>query len=273
MRDKHNNDMKAHPENHRDHKYYQQPQNHQLQQLQQGHGTNGNKVPALPPRHTAPAAPAAPASIATTTPAAETAKPPNNDKRSNLKEKHPKHDRDPRLMPRKTVDKKLKKLRRHAKWLDARFKCCYCIPLRFGVESLVGLIPVIGDFAGIIMALLFMSSVRHEFNIPANIASQMMINIALDFAVGLIPIIGDLADMAFKANQRNYNLIEQYVEEKQAEAAATHALEMNMATNNVQHNPPQHPHAGAASYFPQIALRPGAKTKMAQTAIKHMHTK
>ncbi|KAJ2568767.1 molecular chaperone [Coemansia sp. RSA 1813] len=126
---------------------------------------------------------------------------------------------------------------------------------RFGIEPLIGIIPIIGDFAGVVASLMLVACIRGHFDLPASIVTQMFINVAIDFAVGLVPILGDIVDMMFKANMRNYNLAKQYVEEKQREAATMHNLEGGMANG---YKPPQHPQT-AASYVPHVPLQPGAK--------------
>ncbi|KAJ1764891.1 molecular chaperone, partial [Coemansia sp. RSA 1843] len=129
---------------------------------------------------------------------------------------------------------------------------------------LIGIIPIIGDFAGVVASLMLVACIRGHFDLPASIVTQMFINVAIDFAVGLVPILGDIVDMMFKANMRNYNLAKQYVEEKQREAATMHNLEGGMANG---YKPPQHPQT-AASYVPHVPLQPGAKRTVAKAAIK-----
>ncbi|KAJ2796163.1 hypothetical protein H4S07_006298, partial [Coemansia furcata] len=148
------------------------------------------------------------------------------------------------------VDKRLKTLHRRARWLDSRFSC-FCGMLRFGVESLIGLIPIIGDFAGVFLAVTYMNSIRRRFDVPPSIASQMTINIAIDFCVGLVPILGDLVDTLFKANMRNYVLVENYV--LQQRKAAERDLEVGgSGSNGVQEPRP--------GYFPDVPIRFNAKT-------------
>ncbi|KAJ2700111.1 hypothetical protein H4218_002195 [Coemansia sp. IMI 209128] len=169
--------------------------------------------------------------------------------------------RDPRLLQQAEVDKRLKALHRRARWLDSRFSC-FCGMLRFGVESLVGLIPVIGDFAGVFLAVTYMNTIRRRFDVPPSIVSQMTINIAIDFCVGLVPILGDLVDTIFKANMRNYALVETYVVQ-QRKAAAAQDLEAGHGNGGGV----QEPRPG---YFPDVPLHFNAKTA-AKTAIMGRH--
>jgi len=87
---------------------------------------------------------------------------------------------------------------------------------RIGWDGIVGLIPGIGDIAG-----LFVSSgilvATARLGVPRVVLARMALNIGVETLVGSVPIVGDLFDMAFKANQRNL-------------ALATRALETPVAT-------------------------------------------
>lgn len=93
-----------------------------------------------------------------------------------------------------------------AKWLDAKFG----IPgtrLQFGIESLVGLIPVIGDYAGALMsAVIVADAARAGASKP--VLGRMIGNILLEMLVGIVPIAGDIFDFFFKANMRNADLLQ-----------------------------------------------------------------
>ncbi|KAJ2275076.1 hypothetical protein EV176_002799 [Coemansia sp. RSA 451] len=156
--------------------------------------------------------------------------------------------RDLLTMNQAEVDKRLKRLRRQAKFLDACFYVpCTCQRVRLGVESLVGLVPVIGDFAGVIMSLLFVSMICGRFHTPASIKTQMFLNVALDFVIGLVPVLGDIFDILFKANMRNLELIERHVKEVRSSAQA---IELGAAVPKVK--------APASAYIPRIPIKKGA---------------
>jgi len=40
----------------------------------------------------------------------------------------------------------------------------------------------------------------------------MIANVVLDFGVGLVPILGDIADITFKSNLRNLEILKQHKE-------------------------------------------------------------
>ncbi|MBI1224557.1 MAG: DUF4112 domain-containing protein [Bacteroidetes bacterium] len=92
--------------------------------------------------------------------------------------------------------------------MDSRFR----IPgtsIRFGLDFLVGLIPFAGDavtfgFSG----LLVIAMARHGAS--GMVVVKMLGNILLDTLVGSIPVLGDIFDLSFKANRRNYRLLQEH---------------------------------------------------------------
>jgi Domain of unknown function (DUF4112) len=80
---------------------------------------------------------------------------------------------------------------------------------RFGINPLIGLIPVIGDQidAFISTAVLF-GSVRHR--LPKIVLARMALNVLLNALFQGIPIVGDLFTFFFKANRRNYELLRKH---------------------------------------------------------------
>ncbi len=95
--------------------------------------------------------------------------------------------------------------------MDSQFK----IPgtdIRFGLDSLIGLIPGAGDF-GTFLVSGYMLMVLAKNGASGFVLARMTLNILIDALVGSIPVLGDLFDVAFKANQRNMQLMrEHYVE-------------------------------------------------------------
>lgn len=87
--------------------------------------------------------------------------------------------------------------------------------IRFGWESVIGLIPAAGDAIGAALALLIVKkAMKVEGGLSGAIIIRMLINIAIDFLVGLIPFVGDLADAAFKCNTMNLRLLEEHLDKK-----------------------------------------------------------
>ena len=80
---------------------------------------------------------------------------------------------------------------------------------RFGLDAVLGLIPGIGDFLGMLMGLVvILEGVRQH--VPRVILLRMLFNVWIDGVMGSIPVIGDAWDFWFKANHRNLRLLQKY---------------------------------------------------------------
>jgi hypothetical protein len=76
----------------------------------------------------------------------------------------------------------------------------------FGADSIVGLIPGIGDFAGAAISLYIVNEAR-QLGVPNDKLLKMLVNIGFDAAAGSVPLVGDLFDVYFKSNRRNLELV------------------------------------------------------------------
>ena len=98
-----------------------------------------------------------------------------------------------------------KTLEHYEQWLDAKFQ----LPgtrFRFGLDGIIGLIPVIGDLLTTgISALFVVDAIKPGAR--KHTIGRMLANVVVDLLIGLIPIVGDLFDFAFKSNTKNLNLL------------------------------------------------------------------
>ncbi len=104
---------------------------------------------------------------------------------------------------------RLRRLRQLAWLIDGAFH----IPgmrFRFGLNSIVGLLPVGGDavLGAISLYIVYEAS---QLGLPRHKIMRMLGNVALEVAGGSVPILGDLFDMALKANLRNIAIIEDHL--------------------------------------------------------------
>ncbi|HEX3809973.1 MAG TPA: DUF4112 domain-containing protein [Rhizomicrobium sp.] len=76
--------------------------------------------------------------------------------------------------------------------------------IRFGIDSLVGLVPVAGDAIGALVSFYIVARVWERM--PPWTRTRMIWNILVDFGVGSIPVLGDAFDVAFKSNRKNVAL-------------------------------------------------------------------
>ncbi|WP_414830996.1 DUF4112 domain-containing protein [Alteromonas sp. H39] len=98
------------------------------------------------------------------------------------------------------------------------------IPIRVGLDSLIGLIPGAGD------ALMLGASLRiiwlaKRMGVPKPLLTKMVKNSAIDFGLGFIPLVGDIVDVFYKANQKNVRILEKWwvTENKASVDSATQA--------------------------------------------------
>jgi hypothetical protein len=77
---------------------------------------------------------------------------------------------------------------------------------RFGLDSLVGLIPNFGDLATSLVSFYILVA-GARYGVPKITLLRMALNIGLDYLVGAIPFVGDAFDFVWKANKQNMDLI------------------------------------------------------------------
>lgn len=113
----------------------------------------------------------------------------------------------------------LERLRTLSRLLDSAFT----IPgtgIRFGLDSLIGVVPGLGDAIGAIFsAYLILQASR--MGAPRSVVARMIANVGIDTVVGWVPVLGDLFDVGWKANNKNFALLEQHVERPAATRAAS----------------------------------------------------
>ncbi len=90
------------------------------------------------------------------------------------------------------------------------------IGVRVGWDAIIGLIPVIGDGAGAIISSYFVYKAL-RFKMPLTTVVKMVLNIGVELLIGIVPLIGDVLDVAWKANRRNYRLMEGFFEAQEQE--------------------------------------------------------
>ncbi len=88
------------------------------------------------------------------------------------------------------------------------------INYRIGLDAVIGLIPGLGDFAGLILsAFIVIQAMR--FGIPWKTLLRMVFNITFEALIGLVPVLGDVFDATFKANARNARLLTLAIDQQQ----------------------------------------------------------
>lgn len=92
-----------------------------------------------------------------------------------------------------------------ARLLDSQFRIPFT-QWRWGIDTLIGLVPGLGDTLGLFISLYIIANCLRT-GIPLTLVGVMLLNVLLDWAVGSIPLIGDIFDLTWKANNRNAGLL------------------------------------------------------------------
>ena len=95
-----------------------------------------------------------------------------------------------------------------AVWLDKAF-VVPGVGWRFGLDPIIGLIPIVGDFATTLISLYIIATAA-QMQVPKSTLARMGLNIAIDSVVGAIPFVGNIFDFAWKANSANMQLLERH---------------------------------------------------------------
>ncbi len=111
-----------------------------------------------------------------------------------------------------TREQRVARLEALAKLLDIAF----VMPgtnIRYGIDGLIGLIPIVGDLITTAISLWIVREAR-ELGAPWHVTARMLGNVALDGVVGMIPVAGDAFDVMFRANIRNMRLLRRWMDKR-----------------------------------------------------------
>ncbi|MBA2251968.1 MAG: DUF4112 domain-containing protein [Nitrospirales bacterium] len=78
--------------------------------------------------------------------------------------------------------------------------------IRFGVDPILGLIPVVGDILTVLCGSFILLTAR-RLGVPPNDLMRMTYHQLLDGLVGAIPVLGDLYSFGFKSHAKNSALL------------------------------------------------------------------
>ena len=86
------------------------------------------------------------------------------------------------------------------------------IEIKFGLLNIINLLPFIGPFISLIISFKLLLTIRNLNNkIPLDLQLLLLINIFIEFGIGLIPLFGIVGGILYKANSRNYKLLQDYL--------------------------------------------------------------
>ncbi len=111
-----------------------------------------------------------------------------------------------------TREQRLARLEALAKLLDIAF----ILPgtkIRYGIDGIIRLIPVVGDLLATAFALWLVREAR-ALGAPWHVTARMLGNVAVDGVVGMVPVAGDAFDVLFRANMRNVRLLRRWMDKQ-----------------------------------------------------------
>jgi hypothetical protein len=122
------------------------------------------------------------------------------------------------LMPENPVHPRIRNLDALARIMDSQFR----IPgsqIRFGMDSIIGLIPGVGDLISFFISAYIMSTAS-KLGASNYVMARMALNSGIDAIIGSIPLLGDIFDVGFKAIKRNIKLLQRHYKEGKHQGSA-----------------------------------------------------
>ncbi len=106
-----------------------------------------------------------------------------------------------------------------------------------GLDSIVGLVPVVGDVVTAAMGAWLVWEGRNLGMSKFHLA-RMAGNVGIDTALGAIPLVGDLFDFVYRSNSRNLRIIKRYLDKHHP---ATMLVEGEVIAAHAKDPPPAEP--------------------------------
>ncbi|WP_244490787.1 DUF4112 domain-containing protein [Aureimonas frigidaquae] len=78
--------------------------------------------------------------------------------------------------------------------------------IRFGADSVMGMVPLVGDAGGALIGLVIVNEAR-RLGLPASKLGTMLYHLGVDTVFGAVPVVGDAFDIYYKAHRRNLRVI------------------------------------------------------------------
>jgi hypothetical protein len=85
--------------------------------------------------------------------------------------------------------------------------------IRYGIDGIIRLIPVVGDLIASAFSLWLVREAR-ALGAPWHVTARMLANVALEGVVGMVPVAGDAFDVMFRANIRNMRLLRHWTDKQ-----------------------------------------------------------
>ena len=81
----------------------------------------------------------------------------------------------------------------------------------FGLDSIIGLVPVLGDIVTATMGAYMVWEARNLGMSKWHLI-RMAGNVGIDTALGAVPLVGDAFDLVFRSNSKNLRIIKKHLD-------------------------------------------------------------
>ena len=105
-------------------------------------------------------------------------------------------------------------VRRRIEAMEALLERAFPLPgtsRRVGLDSIVGLVPVLGDVVTAAMGAWLIWEAKNLGMSRFHLA-RMAGNVAFDTVVGFVPLLGDALDFFFRSNTRNLRIVRRWLD-------------------------------------------------------------
>ena len=105
-------------------------------------------------------------------------------------------------------------VRRRIEVMEQLLERSFTVPgvnYKIGLDSVAGLVPVVGDFVTAAMGMWLVWEARN-LGLPKWKLWRMTGNVAFDTAVGAVPVVGDAFDFLFRSNSKNLKIVKRHLD-------------------------------------------------------------
>ncbi len=119
-----------------------------------------------------------------------------------------------RTMNQLPIGRDAASVRRRIEAMEALLERAFPLPgtnRRIGLDSIVGLVPVLGDVVTAAMGAWLIWEAKNLGMSRFHLA-RMTGNVAFDTAIGFVPLLGDVVDFVFRSNTRNLRIVKRWLD-------------------------------------------------------------
>jgi hypothetical protein len=105
-------------------------------------------------------------------------------------------------------------VRQRVEALEQLLERAFVIPgtkIPFGLDSVIGLVPVVGDLVTAAMGAYMVWEARN-LGMSKWALTRMAANVGIDTLIGAVPIVGDAFDLVWRSNSKNLRIIRKHLD-------------------------------------------------------------